>query len=58
MKNAFGFYSDFTADSRFGKSEWLLENNGCCRVRAHDYESAAVPAVERDLGVLTSIISW
>lgn len=58
MREAFGYFSDLTADSRYNTSAWLLENYGGRGVKAQDYSGSAVPAAERDLPILTAPMFW
>lgn len=58
MRIAFEHFSELTGDPRYNSSAWLLESYGSRGVRAQDYSDSAVPAEERDLGVLTAPILW
>ena len=58
MRNAFGYFSELTADHRYNTSAWLLESYGSRGVWAQDYSASAVPTAERNLPVLTVPITW
>lgn len=58
MRVAFGHFRDLTADARFNTSAWLLQGYGSRGVRAQDYSKSAVPADERDMGILTGVSTW
>lgn len=59
IREAFGYYSEITSDSRFNESGWLLESYGSRGVQAMSYSATALPAAERDLPILTApIFLW